>query len=329
MNRLEILEKLNDIYAKRKQESIQNNKARVAEVSQHKELEDAIIDRHSTILFNIKNAVTNKGNNTVDLRTEMELKNAEIRRLLVKYGYPEDYLQPVYHCPICKDEGKLYTPTTRECSCFIEEYNKINFVNSGFSIMENQRFSDYNPSVYSTDKLPGSNMSQREYMQKIFEYLQTYTKEFPNNTTTTRNLLFTGKSGLGKTFFMSAIANELLGKHKIVQCMTAYKWFEMAKRAYFSEDDIEYENVLNADLLMIDDMGTEPLNENITVPQLFNVINERHNKGLHTILSTNLEMVKFGQRYTERITSRFEDGRFSTIIPFLGEDVRKNIGKKK
>jgi len=327
MNRSEILEKLNDIFAQRKQESILKHRKRVAEVSRHPELEAAIIDRHSTILFNIKNAIGREQQSGTDLRQAMEEKNANIRRLLVKYGYPEDYLEPVYHCAICKDEGKVYTPGAKECSCYVEEYNRLNFAQSGFSQRERQRFADYNPDLYSTEKLPGREFSQRDYMQKICDHLKLYVSEFPDNKRTTRNLLFTGKSGLGKTFFMGAIANELLSKRRIVQCVTAYKWFEMAKKAYFGEDSASYENLLSADLLMIDDMGTEPLHENITVPQLFNVINERHNRGLHTILSTNLEMVKFAERYTERVTSRFEDRRFATIIHFLGEDLRRSMGK--
>ena len=41
-------------------------------------------------------------------------------------------------------------------------------------------------------------------------------------------------------------------------------------------------------LLLIDDLGTEPLMENITVTQLFNLLNERQNRGKHTVISTNL-----------------------------------------
>ena len=66
---------------------------------------------------------------------------------------------------------------------------------------------------------------------------------------------------------------------------------------------------MNAEVLMIDDLGSEPLMQNVTVEQLFNLLNERQNKGLSTVISTNLEMSKFRERYTERIASRLRDSR--------------------
>lgn len=327
MNRAEILEKLNTLYLQRKQESVSKNKARIAEVSQHKELEEAIVDRHATIMLGIRSAVSNTLDPKIDLKSAMQEKNEKIHQLLIKYGYPSDYLEPIYHCSICKDEGKIFSPSTKECSCFVEEYNKLLASESGFSQVEQQSFSAYNPYVYSDTPIVGKNYSQRTYMNSVLELLKLYAEEFPDNKKTTKNLLFYGKSGLGKTFMMRAIHQELVNKNKIVHFTSAYKWFELAKKSYFGLESLAYEELLNADMLMIDDLGTEPLQENITVPQLFNVINERHSRGLHTILSTNLDLPSFSQRYTERVTSRLEDKRFATIIPFVGEDVRKKMGK--
>ena len=78
------------------------------------------------------------------------------------------------------------------------------------------------------------------------------------------------------------------------------------------------------DVLMIDDMGVEPLMENITIVQWFNLINERQLRGKGTVISTNLNVEELRRRYTERITSRLLDGKQCMLLQFLGDDVRRN-----
>jgi DNA replication protein DnaC len=73
---------------------------------------------------------------------------------------------------------------------------------------------------------------------------------------------------------------------------------------------------------MIDDLGTEPLMQSVTVEQLFNLLNERQNRGLSTIISTNLDMTRFRERYTERIASRLTDVRNCMVLTLTGKDVR-------
>ena len=75
---------------------------------------------------------------------------------------------------------------------------------------------------------------------------------------------------------------------------------------------------------MIDDMGVEPLMENITIVQWFNLINERQLRGKGPVISTNLNVEELRRRYTERITSRLLDGKQCMLLQFLGDDVRRN-----
>ena len=80
-------------------------------------------------------------------------------------------------------------------------------------------------------------------------------------------------------------------------------------------------------LLLIDDLGTEPLMENITVTQLFNLLNERQNAKRHTVISTNLSVLELKARYTERITSRLLDETSCKLVKFIGEDIRTRTVK--
>ena len=80
-----------------------------------------------------------------------------------------------------------------------------------------------------------------------------------------------------------------------------------------------YRYILDCDLLIIDDLGTE-LNNSFTSSQLFYCINERMNMSRSTIISTNLSLARLRDSYTDRVTSRIMSGY--TIIPLYGNDIR-------
>ena len=73
---------------------------------------------------------------------------------------------------------------------------------------------------------------------------------------------------------------------------------------------------------MIDDLGTEPLMENITITQLFNLINERQRLNLGTVFSTNLPDNEIRRIYNERIYTRLMDRQHCEFLTFLGKDIR-------
>ena len=75
--------------------------------------------------------------------------------------------------------------------------------------------------------------------------------------------------------------------------------------------------------MLLDDLGTEPLIENVTVEELFNLINERQNARKCTVLSTNLTLNEIKTRYTERILSRLRDAHACQTLQFLGRDIRQ------
>ena len=96
---------------------------------------------------------------------------------------------------------------------------------------------------------------------------------------------------------------------------------EILRKSYF-ENDKGSSELLDADVLMIDDLGSEPLMQNVTVEQFFNLLNERQNRNLSTVISTNLDMASFRERYTERIASRLRDNRRCKVMNLLGRDIR-------
>lgn len=258
------------------------------------------------------------------LADDMENYNSKIRELLKKNGLPEDYLQPVYQCSICHDTGFVGESVKRRCSCLSQEYFRQMGKLIGLNERTPQTFEVFREDVYSPEIIPGANVSQRTFMCFLRDKCKKYAETFPD--TTTPDMLFMGTSGLGKTFLMQAIAHKVLERGFSALCLSAFKVVELTRQSYFQNSSEERAPLFDVDLLLIDDLGTEPLMDNITIEQLYHVINERQNAGKHTILSTNLNSVQFQGRYTERISSRLlSSAGQCELIAFIGGDIRRKV----
>ena len=138
----------------------------------------------------------------------------------------------------------------------------------------------------------------------------------------TRDMLLTGLSGLGKTFLMRAMAARLIERGYSVLLVSAYTFLQMARKSHFEAENGVRE-LMEVPVLMLDDLGSEPLMQNVTIEQLFYLINERQSRGLSTVISTNLTLKELRERYTERIVSRLNDPKNCTYIKLEGKDLRK------
>ncbi len=125
----------------------------------------------------------------------------------------------------------------------------------------------------------------------------------------------------------NCIANELLKKGKTVLYQTSPVLLESVIDYKMSKNknitDNIYNSVLNCDLLIIDDLGTESLNS-MKLSELFTIINTRilnlNNKITKTLISTNLDINDIFKIYEERIGSRIIG--YYDIYRFFGDDLR-------
>ena len=237
------------------------------------------------------------------LAARMAEWNRQIREKLMRGGLAPDFLQPVYTCAVCRDEGYVYDPSRRMCDCMRRELNRRLMEQSGLGAGA-ATFETYDETVFS-DEPDERGRSQRRIMAANRDICRRYADSFP--ATQVRDLLLMGKSGLGKTFLMQCIARRVAERGHLPTYISAYRFFETARQAYMDNDGAKLAPLMEAELLLIDDLGTEPLMNNVTVTQLFNLLNERQMSGRHTILSTNLSMNELQERYTERVTSRLLD----------------------
>lgn len=250
----------------------------------------------------------------------MKALDAEKSALLAAHGYPADYLEPQYHCPDCKDTGYI---GSRKCHCFKQAIVDLVYSQSNIrERLETENFSNFRLDYYSDEKDRRLGISPRENMKSILEQCRTFIDNFDQCRD---NLLFYGNTGVGKTYLSNCIAKELLDRAHTVIYLTAFQLVDILESNTFGQDDENdipenmFSYVLDCDLLIIDDLGTE-LNNSFITSQLFLCINERLLRRKSTVISTNLSLDELQREYSERIFSRIIS--HYQILPVLGEDIR-------
>ena len=272
--------------------------------------------------------LSNSSELLIDLNNKVSKLKNEKAEILKDLNLSIDYLSPNYSCKMCNDTGYIqdnYKSTM--CNCLKQKIYNIEYNKSNIANLETQNFDNFSLDKYSNEinkEKYNSDISPRENIELIKKICLKFIDNFddPNE----KNLLFTGNTGLGKTFLSSCIAKEIIQKDKTVLYQTAPIMLDTIIDYKFNKNtssDETYKNLFEADLLIIDDLGTESLN-NVKFTELFNIINTRllnqNNKCLKTIISTNLSLPILNKTYGERIISRLI-GDYN-ICRFFGEDIR-------
>ncbi len=255
------------------------------------------------------------------LREENLSLQAERQMLLAELGLPDNALEDTPLCPFCNDTGYR---GGEMCRClktyYVEEQRKEL---SKLLDLGSQSFDTFDTDWYSDQRAPGKTKSAREHMEWVYATCVEYAHNFGKKPA---NLLLFGRPGLGKTHLSAAIAREVSGKGFSVVYDTAGHIFERFEAQKFGRDEAErdVERVLNCDLLILDDLGTEMVTTFVQ-SALYQIINGRLLEKKSTIVSTNLMPEAIAQRYSGQIASRIE-GEYQ-LLPFVGEDIR--VLKKK
>ena len=263
-----------------------------------------------------------EGDKSVLDRLKEDLKDLREQKSLIirAAGYSDDYLELHYRCPDCRDTGLI---DGRKCHCFLQAQMKLLHAQSNLEdVLERENFNALSYEYYDdTEILPQLGITNAAYMRRVVAGCREFVRDFDKKHD---NLLFTGSTGVGKTFLTNCIARELMDDFHSVIYLTASDLFDVFSRNKFDYDNAEdmkdmYRFILDCDLLIIDDLGTE-LNNSFTSSQLFYCINERMNMSRSTIISTNLTLARLRDSYTDRVTSRIMSGY--RIIPLYGGDIR-------
>lgn len=242
------------------------------------------------------------------------------KALLSKHGYAENYLEPVFSCPDCKDTGFI---DGEKCHCFKKAVTELFYARSNAkNIRKNETFDTFSLDCYSKTRTDSaSSKTAYENMRDILAAAKRFTSEFGQESSV-KNLLFYGDTGLGKTFLSNCIANELIKSCHSVIYLSAIELFQTYSKSEFNKDADQSEiaeEITDCDLLIIDDLGTELANS-FTNSRLFYCINDRILKDKSTIISTNLTLDKIFEHYSDRIFSRIMHSY--KAYKFFGDNIR-------
>lgn len=310
---------------------LQKRKERIyKKIPRLEEIDDKInkisINKTKSILIN---QLTNSSN--TEFENELLKLKEEKESILRKENIDNSYFKPKYECDKCKDTGYITYPDkkTEMCNCLKQRLINISYNKSNLSNLQKENFDNFNFNKFSNEVNIGKynmNISPRENIKNIKMASENFIKNFENPDT--KNLFFTGNTGLGKTYMTNCIANEILKKGRTVLYQTAPVLLENIIdnkfNKYKTNNTSDFNNqVLNVDLLIIDDLGTECINS-MKLSELFTILNSRslnlNNKVTKTIISTNLSIEKIFNVYEERIGSRIAG--FYDIYYFFGDDLR-------
>ncbi len=251
------------------------------------------------------------------IRASMDGLSLRMRALLKASGFPEDYLEPVYECPLCRDTG--YSGGEK-CSCFRQAAIDLLYRQSNIkNILQRENFDSFRLDYYRSDfHDPATALSARDNAAKVLGLCRDFADSFPSGG----SLLFYGDTGVGKTFLSNCIAKALLDKAFSVLYLSAIELFNIFSD-YGRTDEfsgpLSEEHITGCDLLIIDDLGTEVSNA-FTNSKLFYCINDRLLNGRSTIISTNYSPKDLMDCYSERIFSRISNSY--TLIKLYGDDIR-------
>lgn len=245
-------------------------------------------------------------------------KQQELKEALSAAGFDHNALEIRYHCPICRDTGN---DNGKLCSCAQLLQKALMYERLGaVSTMANSSFENFSLAYYSDSTDSDSPISERVIMSKTLSECTKYAAGF---SPASSSLLLIGAPGLGKTHLSIAIAYAAIERGYDVIYVPFHTLLTKLEAARFGKTSEEFQDylspVLNCDLLVLDDLGSE-FTTSFSTSVLYDIINTRQLKGIPTIMNTNLEENELSTRYGNRIRSRLL-GCYR-IIPFRGSDVR-------
>ncbi len=277
--------------------------------------EELDLQRREGILKGLQLAI--QGIRPEGVEEQTERINKRILDLLREHDLPADYLEPVYQCAVCRDSGYVGTAPKTMCECVSRRYHEL--LSGELDEADSPSFERFDLAVFPEAALDTRGTTQRMLMEVIRRHAERYADEVPGGRL---NLLLYGPSGLGKTFVLRSVARRARERGTLTLTLNANALLNQIRQAYFAREDEVEQPYYTVPLLLIDDLGTEPLWENITLEQLFALLEHRIQNRLHTVISTNLPLDKIRERYTARIYSRLLDKEKSLALQFQGQDVR-------
>lgn len=288
-----------------------------AEAQADKNLEIAFKDENfkntykqiKTTNFNIaKKEFLNKP--TSEDKKQLKALTETLKKQAESLGFRLVDFKPNYSCKKCNDTGLIGEDY---CDCYYKKLNKAIINNLGIKVDNSHTFDNANFNLFD----------EPDKIKTIYSKLKNWCNSL--NSTQYKTVVISGDTGVGKTYLIDCVCNDLLQKNFVVNYYTAFALNDLflKYRTTFGDNNADLLNdVLNCDVLIVDDLGSEPNLKN-NEEYFYLLFNERLVKNKFTIVSTNLLPSKIMDRYGERTFSRLRDKRSSVFIKIDNSDLRR------
>ncbi len=252
---------------------------------------------------------------TLALKRDIQAMQTEIEQRLRALRLPADELEVHYGCKKCSDTGYLGEFGGEVCAC--RRLRKVQLMReqSGIANAMDQTFATFDRAAFPTQAQFDHALAAKKLCERYADTLLQGAK---------LNLVLMGESGLGKTFLLNCVADSAIQHGIPAMVVTAFHMLGAMRDYHFGNtaDGSLLEQMMRCELLLIDDLGSEPMLRNITVEYLFMLLNERMTRRLHTVIATNLTPGELQNRYNERVVSRLMDRTAGELILLTGSDLR-------
>lgn len=165
--------------------------------------------------------------------------------------------------------------------------------------------------------------------ERVLRICQEYANEFEANHRAGLNLVMLGSPGTGKTHLAVAILRDVIERHKVAGVYTsASRMFRRIKSTFGSREETEsqaLEAYTTPALLVLDEIGVS-YGSDSELNYLFDIMNERYEQCLPTIIVSNIQPEDMGAWMGDRVVDRLRES--SRMMLFKWESARRDIAKE-